>query len=647
MISITIDGKNVEVPSGSTVLEAARQAGVHIPTLCDHPSLKPYGGCRLCVVEVEGMRTLQASCTLPVNQGMVVHTQTPRVTRARQFVLDLIFSERNHFCMYCQKTGGDCELQNAAYELDMTHWPLQPGWSPFPVDASNPYFVFDHNRCILCRRCVRACAELVGVSTLGVENRGASSMVVADYGLPIGESTCVSCGVCVQICPTGALIDRTSAYLGKEVTASRVADICLGCSLGCGIELLVHEDRVLRVDGDWSAPVSGGVICERGRYHSLTDEHERLHTPLVRRNGRLTPTGWEDALEEVARRLRPLRGAGQNGVAALASTRLPAEALNAFAQLFREALGSPVVTSSEEDRFLPGPFERLDNRLLDLEEAGCVLALQADLFASHPSAGFYLRRGLSAGGKLVLIDAQENSMAEVADVYARPQPGSEAALIQGILQAAAELGLLDSDLAPSAGSLSGVSRTTGVSAETIAAAARHIAPAHNLLIVFGSGLGDETAQALRTLAEIFEAKLFSPLGGANSRAAQQYCLKQPFTPAGCQAVYIALGDDQPAPDLLERVRDVPFLAVQASYASPLTEAADVVLPVETWTEQEGHYLNLEGRLQKTARATTAPAGVRSNLEVLDALAQAVGVKINPDWEAALFPDSPVTTGREP
>lgn len=121
MIGLTIDGRTIEVPAGTTVLEACRRAGIHIPTLCDHPSLKPYGGCRLCVVEVEGMRTLQASCTLPAFNGMVVHTSTPKVDQARKFVLDMLFSERNHFCMYCQKSGGDCDLQNAAYELDMTH----------------------------------------------------------------------------------------------------------------------------------------------------------------------------------------------------------------------------------------------------------------------------------------------------------------------------------------------------------------------------------------------------------------------------------------------------------------------------------------------------------------------------------------------
>lgn len=162
MVTLTIDGIQIEVAEDTTVLNAAELAGIQIPRLCHHPNLKPYGGCRLCMVEVEGARILQPSCTLPVTNNMVVHTNTLKVQDARKFVLSLIFSERNHFCMYCQVTDGDCELQNAAYDQDMTHWPLTPNYSPFTVDASHKNFVLDNNRCILWRRCVRACGDLVG-----------------------------------------------------------------------------------------------------------------------------------------------------------------------------------------------------------------------------------------------------------------------------------------------------------------------------------------------------------------------------------------------------------------------------------------------------------------------------------------------------
>ena len=266
MVTVTIDGKTIEIPEGTTVLRAAQSAGIDIPTLCNHPHLTPYGGCRLCLVEVEGARTLQPSCTLPVTNNMVVKTNTKKVLDARKFVLTLIFSERNHFCPYCQVSGGDCELQNAAYNEGMTHWPLQPNWQPYPVDASHPYIILENNRCILCRRCVRACGELIGNFTLGFEERGAKSILVADTGVPLGESTCISCGSCVQVCPTGALIDRWSAYLGHEVKFDTTDTVCVGCSLGCGLKVSTRDNNLVRVDGNWDEKFNEGVICEIGRF---------------------------------------------------------------------------------------------------------------------------------------------------------------------------------------------------------------------------------------------------------------------------------------------------------------------------------------------------------------------------------------------
>ncbi len=300
MISLTIDGKTMQVPEGTTVLEAAQAAGVHIPTLCHHPALQPFGGCRLCLVEVEGARALQPSCTLPASEKMVIRTQTDKVKAARRFVLTMIFSDRNHFCPYCQVTGGDCELQSAALDEGMSHWPFQPGWEPHTVDASHKYFVVDHNRCILCNRCVRACTQLVGNATLGIEERGARSMLVADTGVPMGESTCVSCGTCASICPTGAIIERSSAYQGNEDELDVTQSVCVACSVGCGVKVYSRDNRLVRVVGDWDAPVNGGVLCEQGRFLPLYDKRQRLTTPMIRKEGQLQPVSWEEALTTVA-----------------------------------------------------------------------------------------------------------------------------------------------------------------------------------------------------------------------------------------------------------------------------------------------------------------------------------------------------------
>jgi formate dehydrogenase major subunit len=650
MIQINVDDRIYEVPEKITVLQAARLVGIDIPTLCDHPSLKPYGGCRLCVVEVEGIRTLQASCTLPVYNGMVVHTNTPKVGKARDFVLTMLFSERNHFCPFCQKTGGDCELQNAAYGQDMTHWPIQPNWEPYRLDTSHPYIVIDHNRCILCRRCVRACGELVGNYTLSIENRGANSLLIADNDLPFGQSSCVRCGTCLQICPTGALIDKQSAYLGLESDAEHVESICIGCSVGCGVDLVVRDNHLLRIDGNWDAPVNGGVLCEKGRFQPLQEKRQRIRTPLVRKGGELQPASWSVALEMVAAHLAPLKGGNGDGIAALASTRLSAEALFAFKDLFANHLGSNMVASVEED----ATFDRwLDGKpgaigLEALKQADCVVVVGADLEKSHPVAGFFVKRNLAANTRLIVIDPDPRVMANLANYHVQPKAGCDAVLLQGIMAGISELGLDQRDNPDRpAISLERASRESGVSIEAIAALSRIIGGARKVVIVAGKGITNRSdgvaSQALAELAaQIGAQALINVKGKANSFTAASYQLDRPFDPEGRSAAYLALGDDYPSQRLLQQLAGIPFLVLQASYVSELSNKADVVLPVGIWTEEAGHFMNMDGRLQSARQAIEAPDGLWSNLMVLQTLAGQLGAPTRNTWKEALYHGFPAT-----
>ncbi|HQN05380.1 MAG TPA: 2Fe-2S iron-sulfur cluster-binding protein, partial [Anaerolineaceae bacterium] len=360
MVNITINGTSYEVPEGYTVLKAATEKGIHIPTLCDHPELTPYGGCRLCLVEVDGFRTPQPSCTLPVSNNMVIRTDTPAIHESRKFVLSLIFSERNHFCPYCQVSGGDCELQNSAYDEGMTYWPIQPNWKNYPVDASHPYIILEHNRCILCRRCVRACGELVGNFTLGVEERGANSILMADLGVPLGESTCVSCGTCVQVCPTGALIDRWSAYRGREEESKSQKTICTACSVGCGIEVFTRHNNIVKIYGDWDSAINKGVICEKGRFLPMVEKRERVLTPIVKMDGKPKAATWQNALEAVAAKW------SKGEVAALVSDRLPAETLSLVSDLVGQDKVSVIESAGDATRGLKKPFE---GKLADLKKS--------------------------------------------------------------------------------------------------------------------------------------------------------------------------------------------------------------------------------------------------------------------------------------
>ncbi len=630
MINLTIDGKTIEVQEGTTVLEAAEAAGVYVPTLCHHPQLTPYGGCRLCMVEVEGARTLQPSCTMPASDGMVIHTGSKKVLDARKFVLTLIFSERNHFCMYCQVSNGDCELQNRAYDEGMTHWDLQPNWQPFEVDASHPFIILDNNRCILCRRCVRACGELVGNYTLGFEERGADSLLVADYNVPLGESTCISCGTCVQICPTGALIDRQSAYQGRETEVDHHVGVCTECSVGCQRDVLTRDNRLIRIEGEWDSDLTHGLLCDQGRFIPLEEDRSRLLTPLVRKDGNLKAATWDEALKAVADGL----GKGK-GLAALASTRLPAEDLALFKSIFSDRLDAEIVTTLEEgsataslSSFAEKQGKSFESSLDALKETEAVLALELDLVDEHQVAGFFIKRQLLTGTKLIVADSNPNKFSEKAAVRLSLDQGSETEFLAQLLEAVKN-GSDDPDQN---------------------AAVKALTEAEKPCVVYGEKFAqnaDEKAlETLVKLANALNASLIGVKGNANSMAAAQLGLESPLKANGYKSAFVMLGDEKPSQKLVKALEEVPFVVAQAAYGSQLTGNADVILPVTTWAEQSGTYLSLDGRLQKAIKALDAPEGILTSQEALRKVAEVLSVEPDMDWKAALFARVPTVEIKE-
>jgi len=605
MVTVTIDEKKVEVPQGTTVLNAAREAGIEIPTLCDHPQLTPYGGCRLCLVEIEGARTLQPSCTMPVSDNMVVHTDTDKIREARKFVLSMIFSERNHFCPYCQVSGGDCELQNAAYDEDMTHWPLQPNWQPYPVDASHPFIIIEHNRCILCRRCVRACGELVGNFTLGIEERGANSKLIADLGTPLGESTCIGCGTCVQVCPTGALIDRWSAYQGKETQVETTHTTCVGCSVGCSLNVLTRDNRLVRIEGDWDSDINHGLLCEVGRFDPMEENRDRLLTPLVRKDGILKAATWDEAYSTIAEKLGSL-SKEKKQIAGFISTRLPIESMYFFRQLFKDELQANVTTivdgyakgtnNLSSEKTSAASFE-------DVKNADCVVVVGEDITKDHQVVSFFVKRNLPAGTKLITVAEGEDGLDSFAHVTIKNEK-----LAEGI----------------------NTIKNNAKVAEILKAS-------ENVVIIFGDHAAEceECGKALASIAKIFNAKLLNTYDGANGKAAALLSLVGNVDCSKVAAAYIALGDECASQAFSQSLDKIPFVVVQSSYISPLTANADVVLPSLTWLEQDGHYMNMEGKLTTAQGSLVAPEGVSDNAVILKNIAGKLGLKVSDDWKAAL------------
>jgi len=643
MINLSIDGKEIQVPEGTTVLRAAEQAGINIPTLCYHPELTPYGGCRLCVVEVEGAKALQPSCTLPATENMVVRTDSERIREARKFVLTMIFSERNHFCPYCQVSGGDCDLQNAAYDQGMTHWDLQPNWQQFPVDASHPHFIIDHNRCILCRRCVRACAELVGNFTLGFEERGAKSFLVADLGVPLGESSCVSCGTCFQVCPTGAIIDRESAYIGKETEVEHHKTICVGCSIGCGIDVQTRDNNLVRIEGDWDSEVNSGVICELGRFTPVNDNRERILTPLQKINGSQKATNWDEAFNFIENKINSFKNNSDNDNLAVISTRLPVNDLNIFRELFTKKLAYNQVVSSEFDHytkqaklFANKTGQSFECDLTSLSSSDCVIMLDTNLDHDHQVAGFMIKRKLPTGLNLINFNSQSTKF---DDLIENSFIVNKNDLIDVFAMVSANFNDTDTT------SVSRIASKFGLDTDQLIKAIQTMRSAKNPVILYG-GLFEEDENAFESLINFSKLinktnqnnkNIISLKYGANSIAASQLELDQSINSSTNGIVIIINGDEDPSEKLISLAEKGKCLIVFSSYINKLTAKADIVLPVCTWLEIEGHYINSEGKLQKANASLLKPESTLSVEEILRELATRLGFDINNnDWRSSIF-----------
>ncbi len=259
-ITLTIDGQRCVGAQGQTILQVAGANGIKIPTLCYLKKLSPWGGCRMCIVEIQGSPKVVPACATPATDGSTVITNSERLQGLRRLTLELLFSERNHFCPICPMNKGDCDLQQQAYGfgIDSIRYPyLYPA---LPVDVSGQYFGLDHNRCILCTRCVRTCDEIEGVHTLDISNRGVRNRVVIDLNVMFGASTtCTSCGACVAACPTGALFDKSAAFHGPLSRCQQVRTTCTECPVGCGLVVYTKDNRIVDVFGDTESPVEPGA----------------------------------------------------------------------------------------------------------------------------------------------------------------------------------------------------------------------------------------------------------------------------------------------------------------------------------------------------------------------------------------------------
>ncbi len=281
-VNLTINGQKIQAETGQTVLQAARAVGIHIPVLCEHPALPPDGACRICLVEIEKQRGLQPACTFPATEGLVISTHSPRVMDSRKFTLELLISDHPLDCMTCEATG-DCTLQDLAYEYGVKDSRYQGKQHNYPLDASNPFIQVERNKCILCRRCVRACSHINGVEAISVFYRGFNAYIGFGADGRMQDSSCEFCGSCVAVCPTGALWPKMSIGKGRPWQVEKVDTICSYCGVGCKLSLHIRDNQIIRVEGA-NGPANHGWTCVKGRFgYDYVHHPDRVLTPRVRR----------------------------------------------------------------------------------------------------------------------------------------------------------------------------------------------------------------------------------------------------------------------------------------------------------------------------------------------------------------------------
>jgi formate dehydrogenase alpha subunit len=442
---ITVNGQPVPFREGQTVLEAARAASIHIPSLCFHRKTGAASTCRVCVVEIDGRSGLHPSCALTAEAGMSIRTESPAVRAARRIVIDLLLSAGRHDCTRCG-AGGSCELQDAAEAMGIQEASLAVPRSYPSRDDSSPMILRDPDKCILCGRCVRACRETVCHDVLGIGGRSAATKVICDDDLPMGESGCVHCGECVQICPTGAFLDRASSAPAARNDLETIETVCPYCGVGCGLTLHVdtNAQRIVRVTGVEGHPASDGMLCVKGRYGlDFIQSQERLRAPLLRSAEGFTEVSWEKALSVVAGRFRDaVETFGPDSVAGLSSAKCTNEENYLFQKLFRQVLKTNNVDHcarlchSSTVTGLGGTLgaAAMTGDIGGIAGADVILVIGSDTTTAHPVIASRIRQAVRTGGsRLIVIDPRRTGIARAAQIYARHRCGTDVAVINGLM----------------------------------------------------------------------------------------------------------------------------------------------------------------------------------------------------------------------
>ncbi|MDP7078279.1 MAG: molybdopterin-dependent oxidoreductase [Candidatus Undinarchaeales archaeon] len=669
---ITIDGAEVPFTEGQTILEAARDGGIYIPTLCAHEGLPPLGACRLCVVKVEGMRGFPPACSIPAADGMVVHSEAEEVMRLRRNVLALILIEHPHACLVCgereecEKLRGDpekagrvtgcstcpkrptCEILEVADYLGMADTGIPMVYKGLPVERDDPFLDRDYNLCILCGRCVRMCQDVQGVGAIAFTHRGNSTKVGTLFGRPHLLGPCRFCGACIDVCPTGALSARGSKWHGEPDATT--ASTCAFCSLGCPVVLEVKWDRVMAAVPGKQRGSGHACACVYGRFciPAVVNASNRLRYPRIRKDGTLAPVSWDEAFHYVA---DAFEGVSPAETGFLISPHVTSESAWLIRRLARDVVGTSNidVLSSFGRAVMRFAADVGDGAsawagLDDVERADWLLLVKDDVVYSHPALAAAVNCARERGATVILVDDGENDLATSADLKVLIEPGSLravlAAVAKGLLVEHGDAvieGIEALSTSLEGSTHEGAAKLAGISVECLGDITKTLHSSRTGVIVVGPRILDdpEPDQVLAAIRDLLVLRGvergFMPLVEEGNLRGAYEAGGFLDTSEGDKDVMDALrrgdvkvlvaGEGSIPPD------DIPegtFLVISEPHPSVLDDRADVIFPSAVFTEEDGHFTSLDGRERKLAKAADPPGMAMPDWMITAGLARVMG-----------------------
>ena len=638
-VTLTINEKEVSVPARTLLVDAARMAGVEIPVFCSHPKLDPVGCCRMCLVEVDGPRgtAMMASCTMPVGDGMVVRTNTEQVQTVQEANLAFILLNHPLDCPICDK-GGECPLQDQTMRFG-------PGISQLiePKRLAKKHYdisdtiVLDQERCVLCWRCIRYLEEWEDKPQLGLFERGNETIVDIQEGRPVDAKTG---GNIIDLCPVGALTNRVSRFAYRPWEIERTPSVCMHCSVGCNVRLDSRTHQLRRIVGRENMQVNDQWICDKGRFaHAWVNDENRLAAPLLRKNGKLTPVQWNEALAYIADRITGIKEKyGADSIGAIGSGKISNESNYALQRFMRTVVGTNNIDHRDGGEVaalptgLPALAELMKPQYGPDPQVDTVLLFGVDPSEELPILDLHIKRGILRGGvKLIIAHARKIELTRYDGPYLAYLPGGESSLLDRLIQA-----------------VQGPAKSEDES--SIQAAAKLLQESENALIVYGpmAARGDDgpsvrdgleqLAQAAGEGTRLAYAGLDGnaqgcrdmgvlpdrlpgqfPLDSASARTRLEalwgcsvssspgYTYKQMLDSQEMRALFVnGANPAAESPDWSASLEELELLVVTDLLPTETAQKADVVLPALGWAESDGTYTNLERRVQRAPKAVSDP-----------------------------------------